>query len=119
MCCCAYAGRKRPASRQSGKFGRDRIGRPPAHHSAVAYLFEGAAFFAAENEPVSSVRMIAFDEGDCVRVRASANAHARLMLIAGAPFNESIVPYGPFVMNTEEEIRQALLDLRNGTFVQR
>jgi redox-sensitive bicupin YhaK (pirin superfamily) len=39
------------------------------------------------------------------------------MLMAGAPFKESIVPYGPFVMNTREEIQQALLDLRNGTFV--
>jgi redox-sensitive bicupin YhaK (pirin superfamily) len=39
------------------------------------------------------------------------------MLVAGAPFGEPIVPYGPFVMNTEEEIRQALADLREGTFV--
>ncbi len=39
------------------------------------------------------------------------------MLMAGAPFGEPIVPYGPFVMNTEDEIRQALDDLRNGTFV--
>jgi hypothetical protein len=39
------------------------------------------------------------------------------MLMAGAPFNEPIVPYGPFVMNSEEEIRQALMELRSGTFV--
>jgi hypothetical protein len=39
------------------------------------------------------------------------------MLMAGAPFGEPIVPYGPFVMNTEDEIRQALWDLRNGQFV--
>ena len=38
--------------------------------------------------------------------------------MAGAPFKEPIFPYGPFVMNTQEEIQQALLDLRNGTFVQ-
>jgi hypothetical protein len=37
--------------------------------------------------------------------------------MAGAPFNEPIVPHGPFVMNTEQEIRQALSDLRAGTFV--
>ena len=41
----------------------------------------------------------------------------RFMLMAGAPFKEPIVPYGPFVMNTPEEIQQALIDLRNGTFV--
>jgi hypothetical protein len=37
--------------------------------------------------------------------------------MAGAPIKEPIVPYGPFVMNTPEEIQQALSDLRNGTFV--
>jgi len=41
----------------------------------------------------------------------------QFMLIAGAPFKEPIVPYGPFVMNTVEEIQQAIRDLRNGTFV--
>jgi redox-sensitive bicupin YhaK (pirin superfamily) len=40
------------------------------------------------------------------------------MLMAGAPFLEPIVPYGPFVMNTTAEIQQALDDLRNGRFVQ-
>ena len=40
------------------------------------------------------------------------------MLIAGAPFKEPIVPYGPFVMNTAEEIRQTIAELRNGTFIQ-
>jgi hypothetical protein len=39
------------------------------------------------------------------------------MLIAGEPFGEPIVPYGPFVMNTLDEIQQALSDLRNGTFI--
>jgi redox-sensitive bicupin YhaK (pirin superfamily) len=39
------------------------------------------------------------------------------MLIAGAPFREPIVPYGPFVMNTVEEIRQAIAELRSGTFI--
>ena len=48
----------------------------------------------------------------------AADSHARFILIAGAPFNEPIVPYGPFVMNTEAEIRQVFEDLRNGTFAQ-
>jgi redox-sensitive bicupin YhaK (pirin superfamily) len=39
------------------------------------------------------------------------------MLMSGEPIKESIAPYGPFVMNTAEEIQQALVDLRNGTFV--
>jgi redox-sensitive bicupin YhaK (pirin superfamily) len=39
------------------------------------------------------------------------------MLMSGAPFQEPIYPYGPFVMNTRAEIQQALDDLRNGVFV--
>jgi redox-sensitive bicupin YhaK (pirin superfamily) len=39
------------------------------------------------------------------------------MLITGMPIKEPIAPYGPFVMNTREEIQQALAELRNGTFV--
>jgi redox-sensitive bicupin YhaK (pirin superfamily) len=68
------------------------------------------------DETVSAVRMIKFTDGDHVRVKTE-NSPARFMLMAGAPFKEPIVPYGPFVMNTEEEIYQALADLRAGTFV--
>ena len=62
--------------------------------------------------------MLVFEDGDHLRVRAGLGANARFMLITGAPFKEPIFPYGPFVMNTQEEIQQALWDLRNGTFVQ-
>ena len=89
-------------------------------HSAIAYLFEGDALFGAngEEQPVQSVHMVVFEDGDHVRVQAGPDSPARFMLMAGAPFGEPIVPYGPFVMNTQQEIQQALIDLRNGTFVQ-
>ncbi len=94
----------------------------PLGHTAIAYLFEGAAWFglddAGAGERVQAVHMLEFGDGDHLRVRAADDSHARFMLMAGAPFKEPIVPYGPFVMNTQEEIRQALADLRNGTFVQ-
>ncbi len=61
--------------------------------------------------------MVVFGDGDELRVQAAPTAPVNFMLIAGAPFGEPIVPYGPFVMNTVEEIQQALDDLRNGTFV--
>ena len=61
--------------------------------------------------------MIVFDDGDLVKVRAAESSGARFMLMAGGPFKEPIFPYGPFVMNTREEIQQALTELRNGTFV--
>ena len=93
----------------------------PEGHSAVAYLFEGAGLFglddAGRGQAVEAVSMIVFGDGDHVRVQANPDSAARFMWIAGAPFQEPIVPYGPFVMNTREEIMQALADLRNGTFV--
>jgi redox-sensitive bicupin YhaK (pirin superfamily) len=94
----------------------------PAGHSAVAYLFEGAGVFgldeAGQGQTVEAVSMVVFGDGEQVQIRANPDSAARFMWIAGAPFNEPIMPYGPFVMNTREEIMQALADLRNGTFVQ-
>jgi redox-sensitive bicupin YhaK (pirin superfamily) len=94
----------------------------PEGHTAVAYLFEGAGFFGGEREDqgefVEEVSMVVFGDGDRVQVQGGMDSAARFMLIAGAPFKEAIVPYGPFVMNTQEEIMQALADLRNGTFVE-
>ncbi len=86
----------------------------PAGHTALAYLFEGEAIFA--DHTVAAVNMIKFGDGDQLRVKTE-NSPARFMLIAGMPFREPIAPYGPFVMNTREEIQQALNDLRNGTFI--
>ena len=91
----------------------------PMGHTVVAYVFEGRGLFGdGVDQIVEAVRMVTFAEGDLVLARAAPNAHVRFMLMAGAPFGEPIVPYGPFVMNTEAEITQAMTDLRNGTFVQ-
>ena len=62
--------------------------------------------------------MAVYGDGDQLVVQSGLGSSVRFMLMAGAPFKEPIVPYGPFVMNTQEEIRQAFEDLRNGTFVQ-
>jgi redox-sensitive bicupin YhaK (pirin superfamily) len=87
----------------------------------VAYVFEGEADFGvnAENrgQLVNAVHLIEFNDGDSLQVNTTPDSGVRFMLMAGAPFKEPIVPYGPFVMNTPEEIQQALVDLRNGTFV--
>ncbi len=94
----------------------------PGGHSAVAYVFEGRGLFGLDLEgkgqSIEAVHMVFFDDGDEIRISAAEESAVRFMFIAGAPFNEPIVPYGPFVMNTREEIQQALSDLRNGTFVQ-
>ena len=86
----------------------------PSGHTALAYVFEGEGVFSGET--VESVKMLKFADGDCITVRTE-NSHVRFMLIAGAPFKEAIVPYGPFVMNTIEEIQDTLKELRNGTFI--
>jgi redox-sensitive bicupin YhaK (pirin superfamily) len=91
-----------------------------AGHTTIAYLFDGAIDAptpGGEEARIDGVRLLVFQDGDIIQVRAPSNAGARFMLMAGAPYGEPIVPYGPFVMNTEDEIRQALTDLRNGTFV--
>ncbi|MBM4424221.1 MAG: pirin family protein [Chloroflexi bacterium] len=87
----------------------------PSEHTALAYVFEGAGRFGAEEETVEAVRMVAFGGGGQIRVRTDSGV--RFMLIAGRPIREPIVPYGPFVMNTVEEIQQAFEDFRNGTLV--
>jgi hypothetical protein len=86
----------------------------PSGHTLVTYVFEGEGVFAGET--VNAVNMIKFNNGDHIHVKTENN-HVRFMLIAGAPFKEPIVPYGPFVMNTIEEIQQTLRELRNGTFI--
>jgi Pirin-related protein len=58
-----------------------------------------------------------FGDGDEVVVRAGEGG-VRFLLVSGKPLGEPIARYGPFVMNTREEIMKALEDLRNGTFVQ-
>ena len=94
----------------------------PAGHSAVAYLFDGKGIFDVDEDgtgdAIEAVKMAVFSDGDRVQVKAAPEFQACFMLMAGAPFKEPIVPYGPFVMNTVEEIQQALADLRSGNFVQ-
>lgn len=85
-------------------------------HTAFAYLFEGNASFADDDQMISHTRLIVWSEGDFVRV-AAGESGARFLLVSGKPLNEPIARYGPFVMNTREEIEQALADLRRGTFV--
>jgi redox-sensitive bicupin YhaK (pirin superfamily) len=93
----------------------------PYGHTLRVYVFEGDGDFGLDETgngtSITAVKMLLFNDGDLVRVKSYKESSVRFMLMAGIPFNEPIVPYGPFVMNTAEEIQQALLDLRNGTFV--
>jgi len=85
-------------------------------HSAFAYVFQGEAVFDADLRRISHTRLVVFGDGDFVNV-ATGDQPVRFLLVSGKPLNETIARYGPFVMNTREEIQKALSDLRNGTFV--
>jgi quercetin 2,3-dioxygenase len=90
----------------------------PRGHSAFAYLFEGQARFGAEdNSVITASKLIVWSDGDSIEVHG-ANKPARLLLVSGQPLNEPIARYGPFVMNSQEEIQQTLRELQQGTFAQ-
>lgn len=89
-------------------------------HAAFAYAFDGEAIFGIDEdgsgETASSPKLVLLGDGDHVKVRALEEG-VRFLLLSGRPLHEPIARYGPFVMNTSEEIEQALRDLRNGSFV--
>ena len=89
-------------------------------HAAFAYAFEGTGRFGVtDEEPGRNLRapeLAVFGPGDCVRV-VTGDEPVRFLLAAARPLDEPVARYGPFVMNTREEIDQALHDLRDGTFV--
>ena len=89
-------------------------------HAAFAYVFEGEAKFAgSDNEDgttISHPKLLVLGDGDFVRI-VTDETPVRFLLVSGKPLHEPIARYGPFVMNTEEEIEQTLRELQQGTFV--
>ncbi|WP_284163353.1 pirin family protein [Frigidibacter sp. SD6-1] len=105
------------------------------YRRAFAYVFQGAGRFADASRPegvllekdvmgeevnirdLSGNRtLIRFGTGDEVTVQAGEEG-VRFLLISGAPLEEPVAWHGPIVMNTQDELRQAMADLRNGTFI--
>ena len=84
----------------------------PEGHNAMLYLYEGTASLV-DNALQRSAANILGDNGDRIALTAGESG-ARLLLIAGKPLGEPVVQYGPFVMNTQEEIEQTLRDYRDG-----
>jgi redox-sensitive bicupin YhaK (pirin superfamily) len=103
-------------------------------YTALAYIIDGKASFCEESDPFAYQRegsnyfdmdyssllgdrtIILFDVGENIRV-VTQNDLVRFLFISGRPINEPIAWYGPIVMNTEQELRQAFYDLQNGTFI--
>lgn len=89
----------------------------PGAYNAFAYVIDGEGVFGDDDERGTDGQMILFaPDGDEVRIENSPDAKETLevLLIAGAPLNEPVARYGPFVMNTREEIYQAIEDYRLG-----
>ena len=84
----------------------------PAGHNAFVYVYRGGVKVEGTDVPVQRMAILDNNGGDGVRF--TAPAASRVLLIAGKPLNEPIAQYGPFVMNSNEEIFQAVEDFRNG-----
>ena len=101
---------------------------------AFAYIFEGSGTFRDASEPravrtdgvgplestrfdeVGNRSLVLFDRGDEVVVQAGEHG-IRFLLVSGKPLEEPVAWYGPIVMNTQQELRQAVAELNNGTFI--
>ena len=101
---------------------------------AFAYVFEGSATFRDASAPrgvlteavdgfdaiirdeAGNRSLVLFDRGDEIVVQARERG-VRFLLVSGRPIDEPVAWYGPIVMNTQAELRQAMFELRNGTFI--
>jgi hypothetical protein len=90
-------------------------------HTGLLYVYRGEVAIGgsdfARGTVVPSPRLAILSDGDVARIHAGSGP-ARFLLLSAQPLGEPAVRYGPFVMNTEDEIRQALHELRSGTFIQ-
>ena len=86
----------------------------PLEHNAFVYVYRGEVRIAGQTVPTQRMAVLA-NEGAADGVLIEASTDARVLLLAGQPLKEAIAQYGPFVMNTQQEIHQAISDFRNGT----
>ncbi len=86
-----------------------------AQHSAFVYVYDGALEVGPDYQTVVAGQAGVLSDGDAFVGRAKAEG-ARFLLLAGKPLREPIVQYGPFVMNTRDEIEQAIADYQSGRF---
>ncbi|KAJ7567035.1 hypothetical protein O6H91_02G129100 [Diphasiastrum complanatum] len=90
----------------------------PEGWNAFAYILEGEATFGTVDSPtISAHHTVQLSPGDGVSIWNKPGSASRVVLIGGQPLNEPVVQYGPFVMNTWDEIKQAVHDFqhaRNG-----
>ena len=87
----------------------------PAGHNAFIYVYDGEARIGDEGKPLPNRAAGLLTDGAGVKVAAGSDG-AKVLVLAGKPLREPVVQYGPFVMNTREEIEQAVSDYQSGAF---
>jgi redox-sensitive bicupin YhaK (pirin superfamily) len=85
----------------------------PREQQALAYVFQGSTLVGDEGKEIRDGQLALFAAGDAVRLRGAPGG-GRLLLLAGVPTREPVARYGPFVMNTQDEIVQAVRDYQSG-----
>jgi redox-sensitive bicupin YhaK (pirin superfamily) len=86
----------------------------PALHNAFVYVYRGSLAIGETQVPAQRMAVLANDDGSDGVVLSASDTPTRALLIAGRPLNEPIAQYGPFVMNNNEQIFQAVEDFRAG-----
>ncbi len=91
----------------------------PADFNALAYVLAGAGSVGTDDRPVRTGSLAVFGEGDRLTLRAAARSDGpseafEVLLLGGRPIREPVAHYGPFVMNTREELQQAVDDFQAG-----
>ncbi len=115
--------------------GKRKVFKVENYRQAFAYIFEGSGAFEGASKPfgvlhekelngeeilvreqVGNRSLVVFDSGDEIAVRAGEQG-LRFLLVSGRPIREPVAWHGPIVMNTQAELRQAVAELRDGTFI--
>ncbi|NQV60967.1 MAG: pirin family protein [Alphaproteobacteria bacterium] len=89
---------------------------PPAEQRMALYLFQGTLAVGPQGRLIDEGQLVIFGDGGAIDLTLDANAGepARFLLFGGVPLGEPIARYGPFVMNTREELQQAFDDYQSG-----
>ena len=88
-------------------------------HNALAYVLSGNGTAGTERRPIGSGQLAVFGAGDALTIAADGSQESRtpaleVLVLGGRPIREEVAWYGPFVMNTQDELRQAFEDFRAG-----